>query len=179
MWRSVSLAVVLFCATSAWVVADDGRYAWHHQGMMDGGMMGGMDGMMHGDRALQMLDLSPEQRSKINSIRDDLRHKNWATLGKIQDEQARLRDLFAADKRDTRAISSTYASVQALQRQALDASLDAQNRMEALLTDAQREQLKQWRRNPWGSRGMGPGMMGPGGEGAGPGGMPRGGMMGR
>jgi Spy/CpxP family protein refolding chaperone len=131
------------------------------RGMMGDGMMGGkgmgMMGGMHG-APFQMLDLTPEQRTKINKIHDDLRRKNWEALGKIQDEEAKLRDLYAADKRDPKAIGAVYGSIYALKRQMIEAGIDAHNRMQALLTDAQRAQLKQM------CSGMGPGgrgMMGP------------------
>jgi Spy/CpxP family protein refolding chaperone len=124
------------------------------RGMMGGGMMG-----------YGMLDLSADQQGKINKIHDEARRKNWATLGKIQDEQAKLRDLYAADKQDSKAILATVAAVQTLERQMLETMLDAHNRMDALLTDAQREQLRQFRSG----RGMGMGM----------GGMRRGMMMGQ
>ena len=142
-------------------------------GMMGGGMgMGpgmGMGMMGGGMGPYGMLDLSTDQQTKINKIHDETRRKNWATYGKIQDEQAKLRDLYMAEKRDTKAISAAVAGIQALERQVLETRLDAHNRMDALLTDAQREQLRQFRSG----RGMGyGGMMG------GPGGMRRG-MMGQ
>ncbi len=133
------------------------------RGMMGDGMMGGMGmgmmGGMHG-APFDMLDLTTEQRTKINKIHDELRRKNWDALGKIQDEEAKLRDLYAVDKRDPKAIGAVYGSIYALKRQMIEAGIDAHNRMEALLTDAQRAQLKQMRSS------MGPGrrgMMGPGG----------------
>jgi hypothetical protein len=57
-----------------------------------GGMGMGMMGGMHG-APFDMLDLTPEQRTKINKIHDELRRKNWDALGKVQDEEAKLRDL--------------------------------------------------------------------------------------
>lgn len=138
-------------------------------GMTGGGMGPGMGmGMMGGGMGpYGMLDLSADQQGKINKIHDETRRKNWATYGKIQDEQAKLRDLYLADKRDTKAISAAVAGIQALERQVLETRLDAHNRMDALLTDAQREQLRQWRSG-----------RGPGGMMGGPGGMGRGMMMG-
>jgi Spy/CpxP family protein refolding chaperone len=157
------LLVVLLAGT-AWAQDDDTDMPYGPMGMagscpMMGGRGMGMGmgpgmGMMGGMGAYSMLGLTSEQRSKINKIHDEARRKNWDTLGKMQDEQARLRDLYAADKRDPKAISAVVANVQALERQILEVMLDAHNRMEALLTDAQREQLKQI------GRGMGPGMRG-------------------
>ena len=128
------------------------------RGMMGDGMMGGMGRM--GGAPFQMLDLTPEQRTKINKIHEEQRRKNWEALGKVQDEEAKLRDLYAADKRDPKAIGAVYGSIYTLKRQMIEAGIDAHNRMEALLSDAQRAQLKQM------CSGMGPGargMMGPGG----------------
>jgi len=130
------------------------------RGMMGDGMISGMGmmGSMH-VAPFHMLDLTPEQRTNIDKINDELRRKNWAALGKVQDEEAKLRDLYAADQRDPKAIGAVYGSIYALRRQMIESGIDAHNRMEALLSDAQRAQLKQLR-----SR-TGPGahdMMGPG-----------------
>jgi len=133
------------------------------QGMMDDDMMGMMGGMMHGSGPIGMLDLTDDQRAKINKIQDEQRKKNWDAMGKIMDEQSKLRDLYAADKRDPKIIGAVYGTIFNLKRQMIEATIDAQNRMEALLTDQQRQELKQSRRGTGGSR------MGPGGA--------RGGMM--
>ncbi len=152
-------------------------------GMMGGGMgmMGGGMGMMGGGMGpMGMLDLSNEQRTKINKILDEQRKKQWETQGKMLDEEAKLRDLFNADKRDPAAIGKVYGRIFDLRRQTIEAEIDARNRAEAVLTKEQREQMKQWQRGMgMGGRGaMGPGMMGPGGAGPGmgPGMMGPGGM---
>lgn len=166
-WQWIAVLAVLLAGAGI-AVADDDVPSGCPMGMgygmgMGPGMMGGMGmgmGAMGGGMGpYGMLDLSADQRAKINKIHDETRRKNWATYGKVQDEQAKLRDLYLADKRDTKAISAAVASIQALERQVLETRLDAHNRMDALLTDAQREQLRQWRSG----RGMGyGGMMGPG-----------------
>lgn len=152
-------ALSLFAASPLMAEETDPDHCPMMGGMHGGGMSGmgmGMMSGMHGG-AYAMLNLSAEQRTKINQIMDDTRRKNWTTLGKIQDDKAKLRDLYAADKRDAKAISNAVAGIQALERQVLEAHLDAQNRAEALLTDAQREQLKQFRNSGMGM--MGSGMM--------------------
>lgn len=178
-WQWIAMVVVLLAGAGTASADDDAVSGGCPMGMgygmgMGPGMMGGMGpgmgmgggmgmgpgmgkGMMGGGMmGYGMLDLSADQQGKINKIHDDARRKNWATLGKIQDEQAKLRDLYAADKRDVKAITNTVAGVQALERQMLETRLDAHNRMDALLTDAQREQLRQMR------SGRGMGMGGPG-----------------
>jgi len=109
------------------------------------GMMGGMMGGM-GLGPLQALDLNEQQQTRINQIRDETRRKNWETMGKLLDEQARLRDLLAAEKRDPAAIGKQSMKMADLRRQLLEASIDSHNRIEALLSKEQRDQLRSYRR---------------------------------
>jgi Spy/CpxP family protein refolding chaperone len=114
-----------------------------HYGMM-GGMMGGMmdSPRMH---MVMGLDLTDDQRAKINKLYDDLHHRNWETQGKIMDEAAKLRDLYEADKRDPKAISAEYQKVFDMKRQMIEAMVDTQNHVEELLTPAQLAKLKEMR----------------------------------
>lgn len=117
------------------------------QGMMGyggNGMMGyGGPGMMgYGGHAFRMLDLNEQQRSKLSQIHDEVRKKNWELMGKLLDEQAVMRELFSADKRDPAAIGKQSMKVAELRRQLLEASVDAHNRMEALLSKDQKERLR-------------------------------------
>lgn len=116
-----------------------------HMGGMMGGMMGGHGAGMMGAPHMHMimsLDLNDDQRSKINKLSDELRHNHWATKGLIMDESAKLRDLYAADKRDPSAIGKEYQKIFDLQRQMIEATITTQNRVEELLTPEQRTQLK-------------------------------------
>jgi Spy/CpxP family protein refolding chaperone len=121
------------------------------------GPMMGM-GMMSGMSPFGMLDLSDEQRGKLNKIQDDSRKKHWEIMGKIMDESARLRDLYQEDKLDAKKIGAVYDRIFKLQRESIDAGIDAYNKAHAVLTREQREKLKQWHRGGWGPHGM----MGPG-----------------
>jgi Spy/CpxP family protein refolding chaperone len=121
-------------------------------GMMGygGGMMGGFGHgsmMMESPRLhwVMSLSLSDDQRAKINKLSDALRHRNWATMGQIQDESDKLRDLYEADKRDPKAIDSEYQKVFDLKRQMIRAMLETQNQVEDLLTPEQLAQLKELR----------------------------------
>ena len=126
--------------------------------MMHGmGGMGGM-GMMGGTEAIQMLDLSDAQRSKVKKIRRSLRKKNWPLMGQMMDEMETLRELYAADTRDSAAIGKVYSKIFDLKRQMIEASIDAGNQMEQILNKKQREQMKRMRRG--GMMGGGMGMMG-------------------
>lgn len=118
-----------------------GMMGGYGYGMMGGGFgRGGMMGPFQG------LNLSDQQRSKINQIQDETRRKNWDVMGKMMDEQARLRDLFTADKRDPAAIGKQSMKIADLRRQLLEASIDAHNRMETLLSKEQKEQLRSFGR---------------------------------
>lgn len=138
----------------------DGKMCDHKGGMM-GGRMGGMQcnhkggmmgdhgaGMMMGSGHMHMimsLDLNDDQRSKINKLSDELKHNNWATQGLINDESVKLRDLYAADKRDPAAIGKEYQKIFDLQRKKIEATITTQNRIEEVLTPEQRTKLKDMR----------------------------------
>jgi Spy/CpxP family protein refolding chaperone len=123
-------------------------------GMMGGqGMMGGMGGGMmmgpgSGMGGLWHLDLTDAQRQQVLKIQDELRRKNWDLLGKQQDEQAKLRDAyFASGKRDRAAIIAAYKRISDLRVQRIENSLDATEKIEGVLTQQQRDQLKRY--GPW------------------------------
>jgi Spy/CpxP family protein refolding chaperone len=114
------------------------------------GMMGGqgmgmmMEPNMH---MLEALALSEEQQAKITKLADELKHDNWATQGLLNDETAKLRDLYEADKRDPAAIGAEYQKVFDLKRQMIETYLGIQNRIEEVLTPEQLAQMKEVRRN--------------------------------
>ncbi len=117
-------------------------------GGMGGGMMGGLGGGMMGSPRMHMvmaLDLTDDQRAKINKLHDELQHKNWERMGLIQDESAKLRDLYEADKRDPKAIGAEYQKIFDLKRQIIEAIVETQNRIEDVLTPDQRAHLKEMR----------------------------------
>ncbi|MHB1186115.1 Spy/CpxP family protein refolding chaperone [Thiobacillus sp.] len=112
-------------------------------GMMEGygmgpGMMGG-----YGMGPQGLSDLSVEQRTKITKIQDETRKKHWELTGQIMEEQARLRDLYEAPKRDSAAVNNAHKKISELQRRMYETSADAHKRMEAVLTKEQKE--KSWR----------------------------------
>lgn len=126
-------------------------------GMMGGGgygmgpgMMGGYGmgpGMMMGPYWGTGLDLTPEQQAKVNKIQDETRKAHWALMGEMMNQQARLRDLNLAPKRDNAAIDAAYKEFGKLRQQMYDSSVAAQKRMEAVLTKEQQEKLRTyWRR---------------------------------
>jgi Spy/CpxP family protein refolding chaperone len=108
-------------------------------GMMGGGMMGAYWG--------SGLDLTDQQRAKINKIQDETRKAHWALMGEMMDQQARLRDLYQAPKRDDAAIDAAYKEFGKLHQSMYDSSVEAHKRMEAVLTKEQQEKLRSyWRK---------------------------------
>ncbi|MBI5612285.1 MAG: Spy/CpxP family protein refolding chaperone [Gammaproteobacteria bacterium] len=148
-------------------------------GMMGHGMMGMGHGMMGGGLgAFGMLDLSDEQRTKVNKIFDAERRQHWVIGGKLLDERIKLRDLLYADEPDPKKVGAVYGEIAKLRQQTIEAHVQAANQARAVLTAEQRDRLKQWRRGMM-MGGQGMGAPGPGGRGPmGPGNMP-GGMMGQ
>ena len=118
---------------------------------MGPGMMGGYGrgmgpGMGYG--AFYGLDLTDEQRAKIDQIHEDVQKRNYATAERTAEAFSKLRNLLASGKRDRKAMAAAYKQVSDLRYERLQARLDAQDRLEAVLNNDQREQLRRWR--PWG-----------------------------
>lgn len=122
-------------------------------GMMDGcGMRGGMMEMMDGREgdmadfeAFRMLNLTPDQKNKMNKIQLDLRKQHWALMGKNIDNKALLNDLYAADRPDAKKIGQVYAFIFDIRRQMIESRIEAMNRMKEVLTKEQLDRLKQLR----------------------------------
>ncbi|MCG6875280.1 MAG: Spy/CpxP family protein refolding chaperone [Betaproteobacteria bacterium] len=128
-------------------------------GMMGGsygmgpGMMGGGYGMgpgMMGGLPMGYLDLTDDQQSKLVKLGDELRHKQWDLVGKLMDEQAKLRDLYGAAQFDRNAIAAAYKRIGELRQQAIEARLDMLGNVEGMLTKEQRDRMRQaWGNGHW------------------------------
>ncbi|MGE5171416.1 MAG: Spy/CpxP family protein refolding chaperone [Rudaea sp.] len=139
-------------------------------GMMGGygygpGMMGGYGygpGMMGGPGwgrgygggpgwgrggALSQLDLTADQQEKIAKIQEEMRAKNWSTMGELRSEQFKLRSLYNADNPDANAIAEQQKKVDELRRTLIKSRVDAHKQMAAMLTKEQRAQLRAM--GPW------------------------------
>jgi Spy/CpxP family protein refolding chaperone len=123
---------------------------------MGSGMMGGCGMGMMGVGPLSMLDLSDEQRTKIDQILDAQRKQQRALMLKMFDEQDKLRELYSAETPDPKKVASAYGGIGTIQQQMIESHVQANNDMQAVLTKEQREQLRTWR---WGGP-AGGGMMG-------------------
>jgi Spy/CpxP family protein refolding chaperone len=123
---------------------------------MGPGMMGGYGGygmgpgMMYGygANAAGTLNLSDDQREKIAKIQEGLSTKHWDLMGKMQEQQYKLRDLVASGKADDATVGKAYKRVEELRRQMWTTAADARTQMDAVLTKSQREQLQRgWGRD--------------------------------
>ena len=126
-------------------------------GMMDGmgpGMGGGMGGFgpgMMGMGPMAMLDLSDAQTAQLQKSQAESMKRHRPLMRRIWDEKKQLWALMNAEKRDPAAIGKAYDKLADLQRQALEAHIDAENKMAAVLTKEQQAQMR---------RGFGHGMWG-------------------
>jgi len=124
-------------------------------------------GMMMGYGALYGLDLSDEQRAKIDKIFDAERKQHWGIMGQMLEEQNKLRDLYNADEPDPKKVGAVYGQIAKLRQQMLETHVQASNQMQQVLTKEQRDQLRQWNRGGWGWGPRGPAGGRPGAAGPG------------
>jgi Spy/CpxP family protein refolding chaperone len=143
-----------------------GGYGGYHMGGygMGPGMMGGY-GMgtggyhmgVYGMGPMHMLDLTDAQRDKIEAIASEMRKSHFNSMEQIAKEESALSKLYNEDKRDARKIGAVYGRIFDVRRKMIEQMVEAQNRMEAVLTKEQRDQLKQWHSSyGWGRGGYGP-----------------------
>jgi len=110
------------------------------------GMMGGGPGRGYGPGGMPgALNLTDEQRAKIEAIREDGRQKNWAAMGQMRSEMFKLRTLYSADTLDANAIVEQQKKVDELRRQLLKSRIESRSQIEAVLTPEQRKQFRQMR----------------------------------
>lgn len=120
------------------------------------GMMGGNFGQGYGmgrgvSGPMAMMDLTPAQTTQLEKIQTEDMKKQRTLMRQMWDEQEKLSDLLNAEKRDSTAIGKAYGKLTDIQRQALEARIEAENKATAVLTKEQQTQIR---------RGFGRGMMG-------------------
>ena len=123
-------------------------------GQMMGGMQGmqGMGGMMGGMGP--GLDLSDEQRTELGKLRQQFLPQMGELRGKMQANHEQLRAQMHGGTADEAAIAELADQKGALMAEMIKLHAAQRARMQALLTDEQREQMRQRRQD------MDPGMMG-------------------
>ncbi len=122
-------------------------------GMMGGygmgsGMMGGWGG--HGMMLpLWGLKLDDNQRAAIENIMVEQHNANWPLMSSLFVAYGKLRDLYAADNWDAKAIGQVYSDIFKTQQAMIESSIKTHNRIYDQLTKEQKAQL---RNNAWGGR---------------------------
>ena len=130
-----------FFAAPAWAQAN--AHDEHHApgaqkplAQRDAGTMGG--GMMGSHAAV---DLSDDQRAKTADIQRELAGKQRDLIGKMHEQQFRLHDLLAPGSVDEAGARKAYDEMSSARKLMFEATLEARQRIAAVLTDEQRKQL--------------------------------------
>lgn len=120
-------------------------------GMMGGmehgmGMMGGMEhGKGHGMGFGFGLDLSDEQKAEMGKIREEVLPLMGELRGKMQANHEQMRELHRSDAADLTAITGLADQKGDLIAEMIKLRSSHQARMDALLNEEQREQMRQHR----------------------------------
>ena len=149
MKRTLITAALLsaFIAMPAYAQQQD-----HHGmggGMMHGdgmgsGMMGGQ-GMMGHHSGYSGLKLSSEQRAKLDDIQRNLQQKQREVMSRMHKQPFHMHDPLALASVDEETARKSFDAMAAAMKEMFEASLDAGKRINAVLTDEQRSQLRQGR----------------------------------
>ena len=117
--------------------------------MMGGpGMMGGygpggygMGPGFMGGYGLANLDLTAEQRAKIEGIQHDFERKQWKLMEGMHELMWQQRDASAGGKFNEKSARQAYDAREQLHKQMFEASLEARKQIDAVLTPEQRQKL--------------------------------------
>ena len=107
-------------------------------GIMGPGMMGGYGGWGPG----YGLDLSAEQRQKLSDIQRELFNQRWQIMEKLHAADGPMAKAWGSGELDEKAARQAYEQMAQAHKQMFEAQLEARKRMDAVLTDEQRAQLK-------------------------------------
>jgi Spy/CpxP family protein refolding chaperone len=117
------------------------------RGYGPGGGFGPGGGYGRGAAMLESLNLTDEQREKIQTLQEENRQRNWTVMGQMRTEMFKLRRMYSADNPDANAVAEQQKKVDELRRQMLVSRLEGRKQVEAVLTPEQRKQFRQYR--PW------------------------------
>ncbi len=109
----------------------------------DGAGFGMGTGMTDGYVSDIRLNLSAGQREQIAEIQLGVRASFRELMRKMQAERLKMNEWYYSDPRDEAAVSKTYRNMSELRQQMFDLSLRALQQIDAVLTPAQREELRQ------------------------------------
>ncbi len=117
-----------------------GAGPWGHRGMGPGGF--GRMGAGHGYSQFAGLDLSVEQRKQIEQIEEETAKSRWQLMGTMREQAYGMGGRFARGPVDDEAARKAFDSMSATRKAMFELSLGERNRIDAVLTPAQREQLQ-------------------------------------
>lgn len=149
-------------AAVAVIVLGVGATAAHAHEM---GPRGGEPGGMHdgsgkeGHQWMEKLNLTAEQKQKIDQIRDEQRNAMKATAEQMRNEQEKMRGMMQGDATDGQ-LREQHGKVHALRVAVGDAWFESILKIRAVLTPEQRKQMGVFQHDGMGHGG--PGMGGPG-----------------
>ena len=95
--------------------------------------------------ALAMLALDEAQLQAISELQQAQQQARWQQRQQMRHYGKQLRQLYSADVWDSAAIMAIYDEMLAQQKAQAKAHIDHHNQIQAVLTEAQRQQLQQWK----------------------------------
>jgi Spy/CpxP family protein refolding chaperone len=93
------------------------------------------------DADYDQFHLSDQQWTKIDAIREESARKRSPLEATLRREQARLDDFYASGNTDDASARRIYQSLSETRRKLFEASLDTRKRIDAVLTQEQRDRL--------------------------------------
>lgn len=133
-------------AHHGWGMMGPGAGMMHHGwGMMEPGagmMMGRGMGMMG---PLMLRDLSPEQRTQMRTLLREMRRAQLETILETMDAREALLEALMAERPDPKVVRELHDRLSGLYGDMMQSRIETRNRIHDLLTDEQRERLRELR----------------------------------
>ncbi len=105
------------------------------------------------ERMLQQLDLTSEQREKIDEIQEESRREYKALRQEIRDSHQEMQSLLASDASNGE-LKKQHRAMQRLRQKMGDRRFETMLEIREVLTPEQRAQMAQFRQNRPGNRGF-------------------------
>jgi Spy/CpxP family protein refolding chaperone len=131
--------------TGEGMIHDHGGMGEGSRGMMHGdGMGAGMMGGHHSE-GYAGLKLSSDQRAKLDDIQRELQQKREQLMSRMHKQGLHMHDPLALASVDEATARKAFDAMSMAMKEMFEASLEAGKRMNAVLTDEQRQQLRRGR----------------------------------
>ena len=118
-----------------------GGYGGGMMGGYGGGMMGGIGFATLRDFADAGIELTPEQQAKVRDIQRDARAGQWKLMESMHELRWQGDTLYRDGKLDANAARKRYESMESLRKAMFESRLQAATKLDAVLTQEQRERL--------------------------------------